>query len=991
MDPQRERIYDDLRGLVAGDVRCDDLTLALYASDASLYEIRPLCVVCPRSLDDVVACTRYAAENRLPIHARGAGSGLAGGCVGPGLVLDFSRYLRRTLAVRDDSVVVQPGVVLGALNADLRRRGRVFGPDPANATVTTMGSVAALDAAGSHFPRYGSARNYIRRIQAVLADGSVIEAGREPLVADEASPATRPKRDLVAQVADLVLHSRSLISARQPAGSARNGGYRLADVLSESRLDLARLLVGSQGTLALFTELEFATVPLPEHVGVVLLLFDRLERAAHAAREVATLGISACDLIDRRHLGLAREADVRYDLLIPSIVEAALVVECQADSADELREKLTQVTFRTCRDERLAIDARQTVDPHEMDLYWQLATHVVPRLHRLGGASRPLPFVEDITVSPAALPEFLVRLQNVLKQHQVTASLYGHVGHGRLHVRPFLDLNDPADVGRMSSLADDLYGAVLDVGGGIGGELGDGLSRTAFLRRQYGPLADVFAELKRLFDPLNILNPGKVVADDREQMTRHFRPAALSPGGPATNGRPASAESAVVPLHLLWNNDEMLQAARQCNGCGACRTQLLPERMCPIFRYAPREEASPRAKANLVRAVLTGQLDAALLPSDEMKAIADLCVHCHQCRLECPAGVDIPKLMVETRAAHVAHAGLSPSDWLMTRLDLAGRYAAAVRPLANWALGNRQMRWLLEKLFGIAAGRKLPRVAGRSFIRQAIRRRWHLPSNGASINGRKALYFVDVYANHFDPELGAALAAVLAHHDIEMYVPPEQEQAGMALFALGAVDRARALAQKNVRRLAEPARQGYTILATEPSAVLCLTHEYLQLLDDDDARLVANCTMEACTFLWKLHQQGELRLDFRPIAATVGYHQPCHLRALAVGSPGENLLRLVPGLTVVNQNAGCSGMAGTFGMKREHYRSSLRAGWGLITRMRDPALTIGATECSTCKMQMEQGTTTPTIHPIKLLALAYGLMPQLERLLTTPGRELVVT
>jgi Fe-S oxidoreductase len=382
------------------------------------------------------------------------------------------------------------------------------------------------------------------------------------------------------------------------------------------------------------------------------------------------------------------------------------------------------------------------------------------------------------------------------------------------------------------------------------------------------------------------------------------------------------------------------------------------------------------------------QLDAAILPSDEMKAIADLCVHCHQCRLECPAGVDIPKLMVETKAAHVAHAGLSPSDYLMTRLDLVGRWGGAFRPVANWALGNRQMRWLLEKTFGIARGRKLPRVAGRSFIRRAVRRRWHHPTESP---GRKVLYFVDVYANHFDPELGEALAAILAHHGIEMFVPPEQEQAGMALVSLGAAERARAVAERNIRILAEPARRGYTILATEPSAALCLTHEYLQLLDDDDVRLVAASAMEACSFLWKLHQEGALRLDFRPLSATVGYHQPCHLRALGVGSPGENLLRLVPGLTVINHHAGCSGMAGTFGIKREHYRSSLRAGWGLITRMRDPALTIGATECSTCKMQMEQGTTTPTIHPIKLLALAYGLMPQLERLLTTPGRELLVT
>jgi Fe-S oxidoreductase len=303
-------------------------------------------------------------------------------------------------------------------------------------------------------------------------------------------------------------------------------------------------------------------------------------------------------------------------------------------------------------------------------------------------------------------------------------------------------------------------------------------------------------------------------------------------------------------------------------------------------------------------------------------------------------------------------------------------------------LGNRFFRWLLEKTFGIAQGRKLPRLAQRSFLRRAHRKRLTRATRGA---GRKVLYFVDLYANWYDAQLAEAFVSVLEHNGVAVFVHPGQKTSGMTQFVLGAVDDARRIAAKNVAILAEAVRQGYTIVATEPSAALCLSHEYPNLLDDDEARLVAANTTEACTYLWKMHQQGKLELDMRPLNLTLAYHLPCHVQALGQGAAGENLLRLIPGVFVQRLEKGCSGMAGPYGLKRENYRNSLRAGWGLISALRDPAINVGVTECSTCKMQMEQGSSKATIHPIKLLALAYGLMPEIGPLITARGKELAVT
>ena len=1001
MNQNQERIQADLRGLLDGEVRCDDVFTQMYASDASVYECRPLAVLRPRHEADVVACVTYAAENQIPVHARGAGTGLAGESLGSGLVLDFAHYMRKTIKIDDSTARVQPGLTLAQLNRQLAAQGRIFGPDPATSQVTTMGSVLAIDASGSHWLQYGSARQHVVSMRVVLADGSCLDVGRERVDSRSADRESDPRRRLVQGMANILSRNETLIEDHLSKSAVDRCGYCLRDLLVDGCVDLPRLLVGSEGTLALTVEATVRTQPIPKHRSVALLMFDRVESAARAALEVARLEASACDLMDRRILALARETDVHFDLLIPESSEAVLLVETVGDDVSETRDRMQHIIDRACRRKRLAFAARVASDTEECELYWRLARRVVPTLYRLTGTNRPLPFVEDAAVPPDALPDFLVRLQNVLKKHQLTASVFAHAGHGQLHVRPFLDLADGKHIRAMESFAADLYQEVFDVRGTISGEHAVGFSRTSFVAQQFGPLNAALVEIKRLFDPHSILNPQKVIGDDPHMLTSNLRPVAkVQHPAPAPvtagDGQKASpragaavdAPTTVVPLFLNWSDTDVVRAARTCNGCGMCRTLNSDSRMCPIFRFAPREEASPRAKANLMRSIFTGGLDPTTLIGDELKSVADLCFNCYQCRLECPANVDIPKLMIECKAQYVATNGLRPSDNFLVRLETLSAFGSLISPIANWAIGNRQMRWLIEKALGVAQGRKLPRFAARSFVRRAVRRQLTRPSRRT---GKKVVFFVDVYANWYDVQLAEALVAVLEHNGVAVYVHPEQRQSGMSMISLGALDKARQIAAHNVALLAESVRQGYQIVTTEPAAAICLQQEYSNLLEDDDAQLVAKNASEACTYLWRMHQHGKLRLDLNPVNASIGYHMPCHLKALQVGAPGENLLRLIPGLNVDRIEEGCSGMAGTFGLKRENYRSSLRAGWGLISAVRQPSLQLGTTECSSCKIQMEQGTNKPTIHPLKLMALAYGLMPEIAQLLGARGEELVVT
>lgn len=981
MDPERQRIAEDLRGQLAGEVLCDDMMTQLYATDASAYEIRPQAVVRPRMTADVVATMRYAAEAGLPVHARGAGSGLAGGAVGPGLVIDFSRFMRRIVSLDDNSACVQPGVIHGDLNRALASRGRLFGPDPAQSEVTTMGGVLSVDASGSHWLRYGSARDSVNRIKAVLADGETIDL---PSPLDTPRAAQSPRvRQLVTAVAELVRRRRDVIDAHLNKTAVDSSGYALQQAVNGDQVDLARLLVGSEGTLALITEATVQTVPIPSCRGSLLLVFDSLDKAARCVEELLPLEPAACDLMDRRHLSLARETDVRYELMIPAAAEAVLLVEHFSDSQDELLSKIDK-TIRVVRDDlNLAAGCYAAEGEQDEELLWNLARSFVPTLHRMKGVRRAVTGIEDIAVPPAALPVFLHHLQDTLKQRQVTASLFGHAGHGQLHIRPLLDLSQPSEVQRLEVLTSELYEKVWLLGGTISGEHGDGLSRTPFLPRQHGPLLNVFRELKRIFDPKGLLNPGKIIAESSSRMSRDMRRNSLPPSLTAALTESASApnehSSATVAtnepveLQLSWEPEEIASAAAACNGCGSCRTSSAEVRMCPIFRFAPREESSPRAKANLARAVATGLLPPEEFTKEEAKQVADLCVHCHMCRQDCPAGVDIPKLMLEAKAAFVANNGLQPNLWWLTRIDRISRWASRMPRVANWMLGDTRARWLMEKTLGLAQGRQMPRLAMRPFLQHPTARRHREPDRLAD---RKVLFFVDTFANYYDDGLAEAVVSVLKHNGVSVYIPPGQGHSGMPMITQGDLVPARQIAARNVELLAEGIRQGYTVIATEPAAVLALTHEYLLLLqDDEDAQLVADNTREACQFLWQMHQGGSLKLDFSPLSYRVAHHTPCHIRALGMGEPAVNLLRLVPELRVAEIEKGCSGMAGTFGMQKANYRRSLRAGLPLLTELRSGGYQLGTTECSTCKIQMQQNAPQETLHPIKLLAMSYGLLP----------------
>ncbi len=1001
MDATQQRIADDLAGLFEGELRFDRVTRSLYSTDGSLYQLMPIGVATPRHADDVAVLARYAEEANLPLVPRGAGTGLAGGALGNGLIVDFSRYMTGILEIGDETVRVQPGVVRDHLNAALREHGRYFPPDPANSAVTTIGGMLGVDAAGAHAVRVGSTRDHVRSLQVVLAGGHRIEFGTEPRPDSPPSTARHPthpddhtdavRRRVVSRLTHLLASNQQLIQEWQPALTRNCAGYQLRGALTERWLHVPRVLVGSEGTLGMFTAVTLHTAPLPPHRGVALLLFGGLDAALSVVREISEQQPSACDLLDRRLLSLGREADPRFATLIPQSAEAALIVEQTGFTAAQAQQRLRMaIASARAVSPQLRV-AAEAHDPDDIDFLWSLPQRVVPNLVRLQGETRPQPFIEDFAVPPGELADVVRRVQRVLQARHVTASLYAHAASGQIHLRPFLPLPSPADGRELESLAREVYDVVLSAGGTISGEHGDGISRTSFLRDQYGPMYRLFREVKDIFDPHNLLNPGKIVSDDPGLSARNFR--ALPTGTPAaapdsTLDAAPQPEEPQLPLLLTWEREELSAAALRCNGCGVCRTHEADSRMCPLFRLTPLEDATPRAKANAMRNQFAGILENRDLASEEMKQLANLCFNCKQCQMECPANVDVPHLMIEAKAQYVAAHGLKSTDWILSRAHSFGALGSLLAPVSNWGLNSRVGRWLLEKMGGIARERKLPRFASRSFLRSVRKTYSRRP---ASLPRNTVIYFVDHFANFHDPQIAWAFVRLLEALGYPVYVPPDQTASGMAMISAGDLDAARKLAEENVRTLGPLAREGHPIVCTEPASVIALTQEYPYLLNHPDVAVLAGRVQGAGEFLRLALEQNPTALHLTPLPLRAAYHTPCHSRVMTAHASYLDLLRMIPELRIDSLDLGCSGMAGAYGLTRENFEASLTIGRPLIERMAAPDLQIGLAECSSCKLQMEQGTSTPTLHPLKILALAGGLMPEVRLKLVRNRKRLLVS
>jgi len=952
----------ELEERLSGEVRFDRVARMLYATDASNYQIEPIGVVVPKTTEDVLATVELASSHGVPLLPRGGGSALAGQSVGAALVVDFSKYLNRVLALDAEArtVTVEPGIVLDRLNAQLKANGLMFGPDPSSGNRATVGGVVGNNATGAHSILYGMTSDNLRSIKAALYDGGVVDLGPGSRAAlAERAASDDPTGRLLGRLLRFGEQHRDLIARDFPPHWRRATGYSLDQFLKpDDAFNPARLLVSSEGTLASTLQLTLDLVPTPQRTGLVLLQFDELVAAMAATPAILETEPSAIELMDRMLVNLTR-SQPGYAAKIAFIEgdpAAVLAVEFYGERERDLERQAARLESHLAeRGVRLSAPPQRVLDPARQADVWAVRKAGLGLLMSVKGDHKPVPVIEDVSVPVAHLAEYVGAVEELVAAHGTTAAYYAHASAGCLHIRPLLNLKTLAGVEAMRELALAAAELAHRFGGVMSGEHGDGLQRSELNPTIFGPeLYGAMREFKALWDPRGLMNPGKKV--DAPPMTEHLR------FGPAYNGR--------EPKTFLDFSGEggLLRAVEMCNGAAVCR-KLKAGTMCPSYMATKDEQDTTRGRANALRNALAGQV---FQPKDftskEVYAVLDLCLSCKACKTECPSSVDMAKLKTEFLAHYQAEHGVTLRSRVFGHIHALSKLAAPVAPLANLALRLPVAKPAMRAL-GVHPERKLSPFVRRTFLHRWKAHQRHRPPARATRG--QVVYFHDTFATYNYPRIGLAAVKLLEAAGFEVIVEERRVCCGRPMLSKGLVGEARRLAERNVAVLAPYAKRGIPIVGTEPSCILTLRDEYRDLLPGNpEMEAVAGQAFMVDEFLAKLDAEGELGIAWKQgQPPEVFFHGHCHQKALIGVGPSMTLLQAA-GCQAKESGAGCCGMAGSFGYEAEHYEVSRKIGEERLFPAVD-ALAAGATVAVagvSCRQQIEHFTDRSTRHIAEVLA-----------------------
>lgn len=1016
---ERSRLAQRLRRVLRGEVKFDAFSRGRYATDASIYQIEPVGVVVPADEADVGAVIDLAREMKVPILSRGGGTSQCGQTVGEALVIDNSVNLNKVIAFDKAAatVEVQPGMVLDHLNAFLKPHGLWFPVDVSTSAQATLGGMAGNNSCGSRSLAYGNMVHNVLGIDAVLADGTQEFFG--PFGASAARPmgSARTGR-LVSDLFELGARERDEIERVWPRVMRRVGGYNL-DVFhprserpytADGSVNLAHLLVGSEGTLAWFRRLHLKLAPLPGHKVLGVINFPSFHQAMDSAQHLVPLGPTAVELVDRTMIELARANPVFRPVIEAALIgqpEAILLVEFAGDDHAALVRRLRELTERVA-DLGLPGAVVEMADEKSQKALWEVRKAGLNIMMSLRGDGKPVSFIEDCAVPLAHLAEYTDRLTEVFARHGTRGTWYAHASVGTLHVRPILDMRR-GDATKMRAIAEEAAAMVREYKGAFSGEHGDGLVRSEWVSWQFGPrLTKAFEQMKDLFDPDGLMNPGKIVRASRMDDARLFR---FKPGHEAQRLRTALDWSA-------WNvqsdpltertsapgtggdpSEGFAKAVEMCNNNGHCR-KFDAGSMCPSYRVTRDERHLTRGRANTLRLALSGQLGPDALLAPAMRDTMSLCVSCKGCRRECPTGVDMARMKVEFMHHWQRRHGLSLREKLVAWLPRYAARASALAGLMNLRDRVPGLARLSERLLGLSARRSLPVWRSRTFLKAldkpgSRREAQALPLGRVSDltagpTGRPlVVLWVDTFSNHFEPDNLHAAQRVLraAGYRVTIARPPATDRdqqalcCGRTFLSAGLVDEARAQASRTLAVLAPLVAQGAVVVGLEPSCLLTLRDEFLALKLGDDAQRVADAAFLFEEFLVREQRAGRWQLALRGLGPrTALVHGHCHQKAFDAFSPVLQVLSWVPELKVQAVESSCCGMAGAFGYEAEHFEVSMRmAEAALLPAVREaPADALIVADGTSCRHQIHDGAGRDAVHVACVLAQALGPEPQPE-------------
>ncbi len=965
---ERGDIENALKQRVSGEVKFDPFSRVLYSTDASIYQMEPVGVVIPRNVEDVLAVIEVAKESGVPVLPRAGGTSLAGQTVNHAIVTDFSKYLNQIIEVNQEEqwARVQPGIVLDDLNRQLLPYGLMYAPDPTTSSRACVGGGVGNNSCGAHSVIYGKTLDHIKEVSVILSDGTQShfqELDSRGLEAKLSGAGL--ESEIYRGVRRLAQENAAEIEARYPNIMRRVSGYNLDEFLTDSPFNMTKMVVGSEGTLCVITEIKINLVPRPIMTALAVVHFEDIFGASDAVQHILEHDPSSIEIMDKNVLERSRQsAGLASNMaFIEGNPGAILVVEFYGESDAELTDK-TDKLKEDMASRSLGYACVNVLDRAAQASVWAVRKNGLGLLMSMHGDAKPLPFVEDTAVDPDKMGEFVRRFDEVVRNHDTEAAYYGHASVGCLHIRPVVSLKSRDGVNKMLSIADEISDLVKEFGGSLSGEHGDGIVRGVWNEKMFGPeIYKLFQELKGTFDPDGIMNPNKIV--DCPPMDQNLR-----------YGGDYRAPSLPTKLDFSIDTD-FAGAVEMCNGMGACRQHT--GTMCPSYVATRDEEHSTRGRANLLRAALSGKLPEGTMTSRRLWEAMDLCLECKGCKSECESGVDMAKLKYEFLDQYHKANGIPLRSRVFGHISRLSAWGSRTAPLSNLMTGSPIGKLMSQMVLGIHPKRKPPKFVRQTFakwFKGHARRNSDVSTSTAdggtttTLVGRHTVVLLnDTYMNYNYPEIGKAAVALLEAAGLKV-VLSDTKCCGRPMISKGMLDDATANAVSNIDQLYAYVEQGIPVIGCEPSCLLTFKDEYPQLVRDERAKKVADNSYMIDEYLMKLHADGELELDFGKLEKKVLFQAHCHQKAEMGTATSLAALRLAPGYQVELINSGCCGMAGSFGFEKEHYDLSMKIGEEALfpaIRAKDADWEVAVMGVS-CRQQVEDGTGRKARHLVEVLA-----------------------
>ncbi|MBY5967407.1 FAD-binding and (Fe-S)-binding domain-containing protein [Halomonas denitrificans] len=980
-----ERLARELKG----EVLFDAASRGRYSTDASIYQITPVGVVIPRHQDDLALTLDIARDEGIPVLARGGGTSQCGQTVGEALVVDVSRHLNGVVSFDKEArtVVVEPGIVLDHLNAWLKPHGLWFPVDVSTSAQCTLGGMAGNNSCGSRSIHYGNMVHNVQAMDVLLADGEEAHFGRvDELVAGSRAAMLAERVEMIAR------RERERIREHFPKVLRRVAGYNL-DLFdcqnplpyeADGHANLAHLLVGSEGTLGVTRRLTLKLSPLPQHKVLGVVNFPTFYQAMDLTQHIVTLSPTAVELVDHTMISLSLENPAFRPVIEKALIgkpEAVLLVEFAGEDREQLLKDLARLN-ELMADLGLPDCVVDMPEPSAQKALWDVRKAGLNIMMSMKGDGKPVSFIEDCAVPLEHLAEYTDKLTEVFHRHGTEGTWYAHASVGALHVRPILDMRrDGAE--KMRAIAEEASALVKAYKGAYSGEHGDGICRGEWVAWQFGEtLNDAFREVKGLFDPSNLLNPGKIVDTPKMDDSRLFR---FPPDyqrievTPVLDWSPWNVErdpmngEQTAPGTGSDRTGGLASAVEMCNNNGHCR-KFDAGTMCPSYRITRDEKHLTRGRANTLRLVLSGQLGRDGLASDEVKEALDLCVSCKGCKRDCPTGVDMARIKIEARAARVAQHGIGLRERLIGDLP---RRAPMLKRLAPLVGAIEQVSWVanpLKRALGLAQERALPRVTS-DYLDDMVGHTADMAAGEGATSGEVVL-FVDTFNNYMEADNAVAAHRVLqaAGYQVTLARGPDRRPlcCGRTYLASGQVERAKQEARRTLEALAPYVERGVAIVGLEPSCLLTLRDEFLGFGFGEAAKRLAASSYLFEEFLVREQDAGRLNLALGPLATPRALlHGHCHQKAFGALTPVQTVLSWIPGLEVNTIQSSCCGMAGSFGYEREHFDASMQmAELSLLPAVREDEEALIVADGTSCRHQIRDGAAREARHVAVVLAEA---------------------